>query len=115
MKPSHKNGVVVVGTSEDMVTGYAVENGNDDFLPAYYKEHFRQEVDSVLTVEQAQEMLSPSYDAIQKLGYNVGPIETKTHKEWCVDVLGSDPDQYDANQQEELDAQAEYDEQEDEE
>lgn len=109
MKSSPNNGVMIHPLTEGMYIGFYVENANDDFLPKYIDENFKQVVGDSTNVE-ALERLAPVKQAIETKGYTTGPFEVKSHKDWCVDVLGADPDEYDANRQAELDAQVEYDE-----
>jgi hypothetical protein len=110
MTPGFENGVMVAPLADgETIAGFYVEGGNDGILDKYISENFKREV-SQLTYEQAAEHLTPVKDAIEAKGYVVGPFETKTHKEWCVDVLGADPDEYDRNEQQESEAQSAFDE-----
>lgn len=95
MKPSVTNGVMVHPIGNDNFVGFWVEDANDGFLEKFINENYKQKVAGNSTVEEATERLQPARQAIEEKGYIVGPVETKTHKEWCVEVLGADPDEYD--------------------
>lgn len=102
MEPSYSNGVMVhpIGDGTDVV-GFYIENGNDETLPAYIDENHRQELAGTYTVKEARERLLTVKNAVEEKGYTAGPIEVKTHKDWCVEVFGISPEQYDRNRQEE--------------
>lgn len=113
MTPGYENGIMVHPLNTDgLIVGFYIEGGNDGKLGPYIDENFKQEVSGKYTEQEAQEKLQPVKDAIEAKGYVAGPFETKTHKEWCVDVLGSDPEEYDRQQQENLDRYTEYDDEE---
>ena len=108
MTPGYTNGVIVVNVDGVGYVGFYVENGNDDTLPKYIEDNWKQDATG-MTLEAAETQLMLARADIKQQGYQTGPIEAKTRKEWCVEVLGTDPELYDRSEQETLDAQTEYD------
>ena len=109
MIPGYNNGVMVVNIDGVGYVGFYVENGNNDTLPKYIEDNWKQDATG-MTLEAAESQLMLARADIKQQGYRTGPIEAKTHKEWCVEVMGGSPELYDRIEQDELNAQAESDE-----
>ena len=92
MKQLADNSVIIIEVDGQCI-GFEVKNGNDQFLPDYYEKNLLEVVEP-LTKENAEVMLTGAQEAIKGLGYEVGEVEVKTRKEWCVLSLGVDPENY---------------------
>lgn len=110
MAPGHKNGIMVHPIDNaTLYVGFIVEYGNDEILPDVVNDRFKREVSAESTEEEARARLEPAKQEIEMLGYVTGPIEVKTHKEWVVEALGVDPEDYKEQEEEELQSQDSFD------
>jgi hypothetical protein len=110
MIASNKHAVMLASRQEtgtQFLLGFYIEHGDTSSLEEYLEKTWQKDI-SDLTDDQLLERMSLARNDVNSQGYVTGPIQSKTRKQWIVEVFGVLPQQ--ESEQDEQDEQDEHDE-----
>jgi hypothetical protein len=88
LTPSYNHAIFAHPLKDGIAVGFYIENGNNPALIPYV-EGVNRTIVPTTDEALARSRLEPIRTDLQAQGYNVGKIETKSHRDWCLEIFGA--------------------------